>query len=34
MAAENPEGALADAITAQWGSFDKFKEEFSAKAAA
>ncbi len=28
-----PEGALADAITVQWGSFDKFKEEFSAKAA-
>ena len=29
----NPVGALADAITAQWGSFDKFKEDFSAKAA-
>ncbi|MGE4312612.1 superoxide dismutase [Desulfovibrio sp.] len=28
-----PAGALADAIAAQWKSFDKFKEEFSAKAA-
>lgn len=24
-----PTGALADAINAKWGSFDKFKEEFS-----
>jgi Fe-Mn family superoxide dismutase len=24
-----PEGALADAINAKWGSFDKFKEEFT-----
>ncbi|AJQ94523.1 superoxide dismutase [Gynuella sunshinyii] len=24
-----PTGALADAITAKWGSFDKFKEEFT-----
>lgn len=29
-----PTGALADAISAQWGSFEKFKEEFSAMAAA
>lgn len=28
-----PTGAVADAINAKWGSFDKFKEEFSAKAA-
>ena len=28
-----PSGALADAINAKWGSFDKFKEEFSAQAA-
>lgn len=28
-----PTGAVADAITAKWGSFDKFKEDFSAKAA-
>jgi len=27
-----PSGALADAINAKYGSFDKFKEEFSAKA--
>jgi len=25
----NPSGALADAINAKWGSFDKFKEEFT-----
>ena len=25
-----PTGAIADAITKQWGSFDKFKEEFTA----
>lgn len=24
-----PKGAIADAINAKWGSFDKFKEEFS-----
>jgi Fe-Mn family superoxide dismutase len=24
-----PKGKIADAITAQWGSFDKFKEEFT-----
>ena len=24
-----PSGALADAINAKWGSFDKFKEEFT-----
>ncbi|WP_347554902.1 Fe-Mn family superoxide dismutase [Robbsia sp. KACC 23696] len=29
-----PTGALADAITAKWGSFDKFKEAFAAAAAA
>lgn len=29
-----PSGVLADAINAKWGSFDKFKEEFSAQAAA
>ncbi len=28
-----PSGAIADAINAKWGSFDKFKEEFSASAA-
>ena len=28
-----PSGELGDAITAKWGSFDKFKEEFSTKAA-
>ena len=28
-----PSGALADAINAKWGSFDKFKEEFSTQAA-
>jgi Fe-Mn family superoxide dismutase len=28
-----PEGALADAINAKWGSFDKFKEEFNKQAA-
>ena len=27
-----PNGAVADAINAKWGSFDKFKEEFNAKA--
>jgi Fe-Mn family superoxide dismutase len=27
-----PTGAVADAINAKWGSFDKFKEEFNAKA--
>ncbi|MYM65333.1 superoxide dismutase [Fe] [Pseudoduganella sp. FT55W] len=27
-----PEGALADAINAKWGSFDKFKEEFTKSA--
>lgn len=27
-----PSGALADAINAKYGSYDKFKEEFSAKA--
>lgn len=27
-----PTGALADAINAKWGSFDKFKEEFSKSA--
>ena len=27
-----PTGAIADAINAKWGSFDKFKEEFNAKA--
>ncbi|MCB9093155.1 MAG: superoxide dismutase [Halobacteriovoraceae bacterium] len=29
----NPTGAVADAIKAKWGSFDKFKEEFSNAAA-
>jgi Fe-Mn family superoxide dismutase len=29
----NPSGAAADAINKKWGSFDKFKEEFSASAA-
>ncbi|KKB63090.1 superoxide dismutase [Robbsia andropogonis] len=29
-----PTGALADAITAKWGSYDKFKEAFAAAAAA
>lgn len=29
----NPTGAIADAINAKWGSFDKFKEDFSAQAA-
>lgn len=28
-----PTGALADAINAKWGSFEKFKEEFNAAAA-
>lgn len=28
-----PTGAVADAINSKWGSFDKFKEEFSASAA-
>ncbi len=28
-----PNGAIADAISKKWGSFDKFKEEFSNKAA-
>lgn len=28
-----PSGAIADAINAKWGSFDKFKEDFSAAAA-
>jgi len=28
-----PEGALADAINAKWGSFDAFKEEFNKQAA-
>lgn len=28
-----PTGAIADAIAKKWGSFDKFKEEFSNKAA-
>ena len=28
-----PTGAVADAINAKWGSFDKFKEEFTASAA-
>jgi len=27
-----PTGAIADAITSTWGSFDKFKEEFTQKA--
>ena len=27
-----PDGALAEAITAKWGSFDKFKEEFTKSA--
>jgi Fe-Mn family superoxide dismutase len=27
-----PEGALAEAINAKWGSFDKFKEEFTKSA--
>lgn len=27
-----PTGAVADAINKKWGSFDKFKEEFNAKA--
>lgn len=29
-----PEGALADAINAKWGSYDAFKEEFNKQAAA
>ena len=29
-----PTGALGDAITAKWGSYDKFKETFAAAAAA
>ena len=29
----NPTGAINDAINGKWGSFDKFKEEFSASAA-
>src|SRR5690606_38415969 len=29
----NPTGAVADAINAKWGSFDKFKEEFTKSAA-
>ena len=29
-----PKGKVADAITKQWGSFDKFKTEFSDKAVA
>jgi len=29
----SPTGAVADAINAKWGSFDKFKEEFSNSAA-
>ncbi len=29
-----PEGAVAEAINAKWGSFDAFKEEFNKKAAA
>lgn len=28
-----PTGAVSDAINAKWGSFEKFKEEFNAKAA-
>ena len=28
-----PSGAIADAINSKWGSFDKFKEEFTTKAA-
>jgi Fe-Mn family superoxide dismutase len=28
-----PTGTVADAINSKWGSFDKFKEEFNAKAA-
>lgn len=28
-----PSGALADAVNAKWGSYDKFVEDFSAKAA-
>jgi Superoxide dismutase len=28
-----PNGAVADAINAKWGSFDKFKEEFNKQAA-
>ena len=28
-----PTGAIADAINSKWGSFDKFKEEFSTSAA-
>jgi len=28
----SPTGAIADAISTKWGSFDKFKEEFTAKA--
>lgn len=28
-----PNGAISDAINSKWGSFDKFKEEFSASAA-
>ena len=27
-----PDGALAEAINAKWGSFDKFKEEFTKSA--
>ncbi len=29
----NPTGAIADAINTKWGSFDKFKEEFTNSAA-
>ena len=29
----NPTGAIGDAITAKWGSFDAFKEEFNKCAA-
>lgn len=29
----NPTGAIADAINAKWGSFEKFKEDFSNSAA-
>lgn len=29
----NPNGAIADKINAKWGSFDKFKEEFTNSAA-
>lgn len=28
----SPTGAIADAISTKWGSFDKFKEEFTSKA--